>query len=89
MILRENGHLDLRHGWPTFADSTASTWANARGAGHECNDCGGSEQSEQEPEESGRSLKLTAALGHIIRAIGGWVADEVGLETVRFAKTIE
>lgn len=72
--------LDLGHGWPTFADTTAA--ANAGLTGHEGDDSRGNESSEQEPEEGGGSLELAAAGFWVVRAVGSWVVEGVALRTI-------
>lgn len=73
--------LDLGHGWPTFADTTAA--ANAGLTGHEGDDSRGNESSEQEPEEGGGSLELAAAGLWVVRAVGSWVVEGVAIVAAR------
>ena len=71
-------YLDLGHGWPTFADTTAT--AHARGTGfEESHDEGCNVGEKQEPEECRAGLKLVASLRHVVRPIGQAVGADVTL----------
>lgn len=69
--------LDLAHGGPATADSTAHV--DARGAStHDGEDHGGNPSSPAKPEESGRGLGLTATLLRVVAAVGNLVGKGVG-----------
>ena len=70
--------LDLAHGGPSAADSTAHV--DARGASaHDGEDHGGDPSGPTKPEEGGRGLGLAAALLRVVAAVGDMVCEGVSL----------
>jgi len=72
------GQLDLRHGWPTFPDTTTSEVDSAAASTEEREEQTGSERGKAEPEKGGGRLSLLAAVFGVMGAVGDRVAVGVG-----------
>lgn len=73
-------HLDLRHGWPTFPDTTAPQVDAATTSTKEGEEQAHGVRGKAKPEECGDCLSFLAALVCVVRSVGDLVAVSVGLD---------